>query len=274
MFKKYFFISLLTFSALFTIAQVVNESPANGYFSLNNFSGKAKPVLSSSFNPAALANLKNSSAGIYGEQRFLLKELSYYSFALALQTKPGNFGVNGYYSGSVEYNSMSLGGAYGRKLGEKADIGIQFDYSAFQLKGYGKTSFVNVQIGGLIHLSEQLHAGMHIKNLAGFRSNKQSEKLKTVYTVGLGYDASDKFFAAIAFQKEEDQQNDIHAMVRYDVQNNIGFKAGISTQVPVAYGGIIIGFKSFTIDVLSSYHPQLGITPGLALQYNFQKGIE
>ena len=270
MLRKFLFICLLTFPATFTIAQVANESPACGYFSLNNYSGKVRTVLSSTFNPAALANFKNSSAGIYGEQRFLLKDLSFYRFALALHTKPGNFGINGYYSGSVDYHSMSVGGAYGRKLGEKADIGIQFDYSTYQLKGYGKTSFVNMQIGGLIHLSEQLHAGLHVKNLAGFRSNQQSEKLKTVYTIGLGYDASDKFFASIAFQKEEDHQNDIHAMVRYDVQNNIGFKAGISTQVPVAYGGIIIGLKNFTIDVLSSYHPQLGITPGLALLYNFQ----
>lgn len=256
------------------MAQLVNESPSSGYFSLNNYSAKGKSVLSATFNPAALANLNLTSAGIYGEQRFLLKELSFYRFALALQTKPGNFGINGFYSGSADYHSMSVGGAYGRKLGEKADMGIQFDYSTYQLKGYGKTSFVNVQLGGLIHLSEQLHAGLHVKNLAGFRSNQQSEKLKTVYTVGLGYDASDKFFAAIAFQKEEDQQNDIHAMVRYDVQNNIGFKAGMSTQIPVAYGGIIIGLKNFTIDILSSYHPQLGITPGLALQYNFQKVME
>lgn len=259
---------------MFTIAQVVNESPSSGYYSLNNYTGKEKSVLSSTFNPAALANLKYSAAGIYGEHRFMLKELSFYRFALALNTKPGNFGLNGYYSGSVEYHSMSVGGAYGRKLGEKADIGIQFDYSSYQLKGYGNASFINVQMGGLIHLSEQLHAGLHVKNLAGFRSNQKSEKLRAVYTVGLGYDASENFFVAVAFQKEEDQKNDIHAMVRYDIQNNIGFKAGISTQVPVAYGGITFGLKNFTIDVLSSYHPQLGITPGLALQYKFQKVVE
>lgn len=169
---------------------------------------------------------------------------------------------------------MSVGGAYGRSLGDKADLGIQFDYSTYQLKGYGKASFVNVQMGGLLHLSEQLHAGLHVKNLAGFRSNQHSEKLKTVYTVGLGYDASDKFFAAFAFQKEEDQQNNIQALVRYDIQNNIGFKMGVSTQVPFFYGGVSIGLKNFFIDILSSYHPQLGITPGLALQYQFEKTDE
>lgn len=255
-------------------AQVVNESPASGYFSLNNYSGKITQVLSSTFNPATLGKLKNSSAGIYGEQRFFLKELSFYRFALAIHSKPGNFGINGYYSGSVEYNSMLVGGAYGRSLGDKADLGIQFDYSSYQLKGYGKASFVNVQIGGLLHLSEQLHAGLHVKNLAGFRSNQQSEKLKTVYTAGLGYDASDKFFAGIAFIKEEDQQNNIQALVRYDILNNIGVKMGISTQVPVFYGGVSIGVKNFIIDVLSSYQPQLGITPGLALQYQFEKTAE
>ena len=178
---------------LFTVvagAQVAKESGASGFYSLNNFSGQAPSAIVTAFNPAALSKIKNSSAGIFGEQRFLLKELAFYNFALAIQTKPGNFGINGYYSGSVEFNSMSVGAAYGRSLGEIVDIGIQFDYSSYKLKSYGKASFINVQMGSIFHLTEQFHAGIHIKNLAGFRSNQNSEKLNPLITVGIGFDVS------------------------------------------------------------------------------------
>lgn len=257
-------------SAIMTRAQVVNESVASGYYSLNNLSGQVPHPIAAAFNPAALAKIKNSSVGIFGEQRFLLKDLAFYHFALSLHTKPGNFGINGYYSGSVEFNSMSIGAAYGRSLGETVDIGIQFDYSSYQLKGYGKASFINVQMGSIFHLSEQFHAGIHVKNLAGFRSNQNIEKLNPLITIGLGFDASENFFAAIAFQKEMERQNDAQAMIRYKLQNKISLKAGLATQIPVAYAGISFTLKQFIIDVLSSHHPQLGITPGLSLQYNFQ----
>jgi hypothetical protein len=274
LFKNCLIISLICFSGTTAYTQIANESPASGYFAMNNFSNQEPTALATAFNPAVLARIKNTTAGIFGEKRFLLNELAFYRFAMALHTKPGNFGVNGYYSGSVNFNSISIGGSYGRQLGDKADVGIQFDYSSYQLKGYGRASYINVQLGSIFHLNEYLNAGIHVKNLAGFRSNKNSEPLNPVFTVGLGYDASENFYAAISFQKEVDHPNDISAMIRYKLQENISFKGGISTLIPVAYGGVSFGIKDFTIDLLSSYHPQLGITPGLALQYNFEQKQE
>ena len=71
-----------------------------------------------------------------------------------------------------------------------------------------------------------------------------------------------------------DKQNDVQTMIRYKIQNRINVKAGLATQIPVAYAGISFTIKKFVLDVLSSHHPQLGITPGLSLQYNFQSKPE
>jgi hypothetical protein len=46
-------------------------------------------------------------------------------------------------------------------------------------------------------------------------------------------------------------------------------RAGIETATSSAYFGIGLSLKSFRLDVTTGYHPQLGITPGLLLLFNF-----
>ena len=41
------------------------------------------------------------------------------------------------------------------------------------------------------------------------------------------------------------------------------------TATSSAWLGIGLNLKSFRVDVTNSYHPQLGITPGLLLLFNF-----
>jgi hypothetical protein len=48
-------------------------------------------------------------------------------------------------------------------------------------------------------------------------------------------------------------------------------RAGIATNTSVLYGGASLFLKTFRLDVAASYHPQLGVTPGLLLIYDFKK---
>jgi hypothetical protein len=95
----------------------------------------------------------------------------------------------GYY-GFSDYNESQIGLAYGRKLGSKVDVGVQFNYNAIRISSYGNSSAVNFEIGTVLHLTERLHAGVHVYNPAGGKFGKnQQEKLASVYTAGVGYEA-------------------------------------------------------------------------------------
>ena len=76
--------------------------------------------------------MKNASAGVYGERRFLLNELSLYNLRSLCQPTSGNFGVKAGYFGFSDYNESQMGLAYARKLGNKVDIGVQFNYNGIQ----------------------------------------------------------------------------------------------------------------------------------------------
>src|SRR4026207_440641 len=131
--KKNYLILLLIFFTLFIDGQTVRRPVAALYTGLGAYSVDHADVFSFTSNQASLAQMKNASAGVYGERRFLLEELALYQLAVAVPTKSGNFGIKAGYYGFSDYNESQMGLAYGRKLGSKVDIGVQFNYNAVRI---------------------------------------------------------------------------------------------------------------------------------------------
>jgi hypothetical protein len=238
-----------------------------GAYSLNHVD-----VFSFTSNQASLAQLKTAAAGVYGERRFFLNELNNYTAVLALPTSTGNFGLKTDYYGFSDYNETQLGLAYGRKLGSKVDIGAQFNYNGIRIAGYGNATAISFELGTVLHITDKLHAGVHVANPVGGKFGKnQEEKLSSVYTIGLGYDASEKFFISAEIEKEKDQPVNVNAGMQYKFLPQLLARVGMSTATSSAWFGLGLTIKTLRIDVTTNYHPQLGITPGLMLLFNFNK---
>jgi hypothetical protein len=259
---------LLLSLCLFNTAhsQTLRRPVAAPYIGFGAYSFNHTDVFSFSSNQASLAQLKNAAAGVYGERRFMLSELSNYNAAIGLPTRSGNFGLKAGYSGFSDYNETQIGLAYARRLGNKVDIGVQFNYNGIRLAGYGNASAISFEAGTIFHISDKLHTGFHINNPVGGKFGKdQQEKLPSVYTVGFGYDASEKFFFSAEVIKEEDQPVNVNAGLQYKFIPQLLARAGMSSATSSAWIGLGLSLKSFRLDVTTSYHPQLGITPGLLL---------
>ena len=267
------FLILLFLSIHFIVnGQTVRRPVAAVYAGLGSYSINHVDVFSFTNNQASLAQMKNASAGVYGERRFMLDELSLYQLAIAVPTNSGNFGVKAGYFGFSDYNESQMGLAYARKLGSKVDIGVQFNYNGILVSGYGNSSAINFEIGTVFHLTDKLHAGIHAYNPVGGKYGKNSdEKVASVYTVGLGYEASDKFFISTEIEKEEHQPVNINGGIQYKFLPQFMARAGIATNTSQVYAGVGLFLKTLRLDVAASYHPQLGVTPGLLLIYDFKK---
>ena len=272
---KTFLILLLIFCYSSFNGQTVRRPVAALYTGLGAYSIDHADVFSFANNQASLPQIRNVSAGAYGERRFMLDVLSLYQLAIAVPTKSGNFGVKAGYFGFSEYNESQIGLAYGRKLGTKLDVGVQFNYNGVQVSGYGNASAVNFEIGTILHLTDKLNAGVHAYNPVGGKFGKNAEeKLASVYTIGLGYEASDKFFVGAEIEKEENQPVNVNAGMQYRFLTQLMARAGIATNTSNVYAGVGLFLKTFRVDVVASYHPQLGITPGLLLIYNSHKKVD
>ncbi|HEX7848068.1 MAG TPA: hypothetical protein VF476_19855 [Chitinophagaceae bacterium] len=251
--------------------QIVRQPLAAPYLGTGAYSLHHVDVFSIIANQASLAQLKNTSVAVYGERRFLLNELNNYRAVAAIKTSSGHFALNAGYFGFADYNESQIGLAHARKLGNKINIGAQFNYNGISIAGYGNAAAISFELGTVFHLTEKLHAGIHINNPVGGKFGKeQPEKLPSVYTVGFGFEASEKFFISSEIIKEEDQPVNVNAGMQYRFTSQLMARAGISSATTSGWLGAGLILQSFRIDIMASYHSQLGVTPGLLLLFNFK----
>lgn len=254
-------------------AQTLRYSVAMPYVGLDAYSSRQTTVFSFTGNQAALAQQKQLAVGVYGERRFMLATNSAYRAALAIPSRLGNFGVQLNYAGFNHFSENAIGLAYARSLGKKIDVGIQFNYYGYRVPGYGQAATVNVEAGAILHVSDKLHGGFHVYNpMAAALSENTGEKLAAAYQLALGFDASDAFFISAAINKEEDKNMGITVGAQYQLMQQLFARAGFVSNTATAFAGLGLGWKNIRLEITGSYHPQLGLSPGLLLIFHLTKG--
>lgn len=241
--------------------------PSSGAYS-KNFSD-AFSIIS---NPASLSALNGFNAGIYGERRFMLAETSAYTAIVNVSSTSGNFALQADYFGYTDYNESQLGLAYGISLSEKIGIGAKFNYYNRHISSYGNASAFNFELGSLVHITDQLHAGVSVYNPLGSPLGKNTgETLTSLYKAGIGYEMSSSFFSSLEVIKEEGMDVNLHVGLQYKPLKQLFARAGMLTSPSSFYFGVGYIYRQLRLDVSVSFHQQLGISPGLLLLYQFKK---
>jgi hypothetical protein len=272
--RKLYFAILILISYT-SYGQALRQPVAARYPGLGAYSKNHVDAFSFSSNTAALAQINSTSIGVYGEKRFLLASTNLYSAVAALPTKQGNFGLQFDYFGYSNYNESQIGLAYARSLGSKLDIGIKFNYYGFRIPAYGNASSINFELGAIAHLTDKLHAGIHVYNPVGGKLSKtNNEELTSIYKFGIGYDASEKFLVSAEIIKEEDKPVSVDVGFQYNFLKQFIVRAGTSSETSNSYVGAGVSWKTFRLDLTAGYHPHLGFTPGLMLILQFNKKEE
>ena len=269
--RKVYIIFLSLFILNVVKAQSLHQPVAAPYVGLGAYSLHHVDVFSTTANQAALAQIKSASFGAYGERRFLLAATNMYSAIIAVPSREGNFAFQADYFGYKNYNESQLGIAYARSLGDKLDLGTKFNYYSFRIPGYEGSSAVTFEIGAILHVSDQLNAGVHFYNpVGGALSKTGNEKLASVYQFGMGYEASQYFFISAEIVKQENLPVNVNAGAQYNFLKQFFARFGVASQNESPYAGAGVSWDHFRLDVTASYHPQLGISPGLMLIVNFK----
>ena len=242
------------------------------YLKAVNYSSRHADVLSHAANEAALAQVNGFSAGVYVERKYLLDGFNQFSASIALPSKSGVFGLQLHQFGNIDFAQSQAGISYGRKLFDKLDVGALFHYNSFRVAGYGNASALNVEAGALLHITDQLHAGIHVANPYAARFGPyKTEKLSSVYSFGFGYDAGDQFFISTEVEKIEGMLLNFNASIHYKVAERLHARGGISSAATLMFLGTGYSFDNMRIDVTASIHQQLGMSPGIAIIFNQKK---
>jgi hypothetical protein len=151
------------------------------------------------------------------------------------------------------------------------DVGVQINYNRVSIGEYGAASAIGIEIGSLFHLSNDWCAGIHLTNPVSNRFGiDKKEKLPSVYTMGLGYRASDLVAACMEIIKEEDQPVQINTSVSYQFLPELLAKIGLTTATSSLWMAIDFTRKAYQLELSASYHPELGVSPAMLIIFNFK----
>jgi len=233
----------------------------------------ASGIWSVATNQAGIAWLQGWHAGLYAENRFLVKELCYESVALTWSGKPGAFGMVVSYYGFRLYNEITAGVTYARKFGRRFSAGVQLYYNRIQLgEGYGSKGLVSCKIGLMYKPDDSWTLGIQVCNPVPVKvTDYPEERLPILFRLGIGYDISGKVLVLLEGEKDLEHKPVIRTGIEIKLAKMVWGRLGVISDPFMVTGGIGLGLGKIRVDIATRYHMVLGFSPSLSVVYSFEK---
>lgn len=227
-------------------------------------------------NQAAWGSLKDINVGLGYNSRFLLKELSdrYLSFAMPLGKDKGVFGLNLSQFGYSQFNITKAGIGFARMFGPDFSVGLQFDaiHAGTDDEMYGSTTAFTFEGGFQYKLNEKISLGTSIFNPVQVELNENTgEQLPASICLGMVFRPDDVVLISADVVKEQYEPASLKAGFRYSMGETFCLRAGFSTGPFIVSGGAGLRFSNLMIDISTSYHQVLGMSPAVTISYAFNK---
>jgi hypothetical protein len=270
-------LALLSFSISNTVsAQIGNDMLGARSAALGGYNATLSDVWSTNNNQAGLGFVEDMTGGVYYENRFLLSETSYKAGAFVMPVKTGALGLSVSSFGYELYNETKAGLSYGQRFGDKFSVGVQLNYLSTKLtQEYGNKTSVTGAVGAIAKLSDEFTLGVHVYNPTRAKlAEYDNERIPTIMKLGLEYKFSDKVMFVVSTEKDVDFDARVNAGIEYHITEMFYLRGGISTN-PTQYAfGAGMQLKHFKVDISSSFHQTLGMTPAVSIIYSRKKSAK
>lgn len=228
-------------------------------------------------NPAGIAGLKGTSAGLFYQQHFLSEELASQALAVALPLGKGHLGIGADRFGYSLYNETRGSITYAMPFGDGLRAGIQMEYLGVRLgENYGSTGTLVAQLGVQARITEALWIGAHLYNPSQARLGTSTEggvpvdeRVPTLLRAGFTYTFSNKLLMTLEAEKDIDRRERIRAGLEYTPHKVLYLRTGISTAPTGSHFGVGLHLDRVDVDMAVAVRSQLGPTPMLNLNYRF-----
>jgi len=262
---------LLLFAGAGTL-QAANESNFYGprAFSAGQVSSLFRDVWSVQNNPGALGYLERNAAAVSYERRYSAFSMLAFSAACSFKNW-GTFGLAASRFGPEFFNQSRAGLSWGKSFGI-ASIGVQGQWYQVSSKDFNSRHYFLLNFGGIARLGEKLHFSGSISNLTQTKSQENETRvLPTILNAGLSLQANSNLLILLEIQKDLDEKAGVNAGAEYRFAGNCFARTGFSTLSKTASLGFGLFWRDMQLDFGSSWHPELGFSQCIGLQYLFGK---
>ncbi len=222
-------------------------------------------------NQAGLAQLTELGVILSAESRFIQSPINNFGAATALPSKFGVFGLALSHYGIQDFNEQKIGLTYARKLTKGLSLGAQFDFINVNIPTYGAKGALTFEIGLQAAISKEIQLGVHVFSPINVEVI-DDYAIPTIYRAGIAYIPSSKTQLTLEIEKDIDFPTRVRTGVEYRFIEDFYMRVGAATAPTIVTFGIGVQVPSgLGIDISSSYHQILGITPSVAIIYTPKK---
>ncbi|MGE5681058.1 MAG: hypothetical protein ACM34K_09290 [Bacillota bacterium] len=253
----YIYIFLLV-SCLSHFAQI---SPGARQISLSNSDvALSDDVFSVFTNPSGLAQMNWREIGIYySPSPFGMKELANAYLCYHEPSAIGSFGLGLMTYGFELYRENHITMAYSNNY-KDFYFGLSAKLNLITIKGYGSTSAILFNIGGLVYLSDDIKWGVNAQNISHATIGNEKGQLPYGFNTGISYLPADEVSINIATEKAESFQYSFKLGLEYNLLKYIYLRSGFSTDPDRFSAGLGINYSFIEFDYSIFTHLELGLT--------------
>jgi hypothetical protein len=263
--------TFLIVNVFFCNAQSVTDAVGGQRWMLGGTSAAHVNAWSAANNAGAITEVSSPQIGLYNEQRFGNNNLRLNNISFVSPVKKylhiGGF-VN--YFGYQAFNQQKIGMSVAKKLSETLSLGVQANYVATNIEGYGSTGTMAFGVGVMVKPIIGMRIGFTVFNITQQTyPNATPEAIQPYAKLGLAYDVSEKITLHTEADQVLNQDIIIRGGILYKIHPIVQLALGAASK-PVYYtGGTSLLIKKLRLDIAVSIHEVLGVTPHIGISYKF-----
>lgn len=222
-------------------------------------------------NPAGISTLKSPSLALSFQNNFIGTGVKTQSVLAVFPTKILIAGAYVHsYGLSQVYSDLSTGVSLARLFGSALGMGLTFNYHQLKISNYGENKSVSIDFGAQYYFTEKWTMGAYFRNPENTANgNELYKKTSTHIVLGNSYRFTTEILMSMDMKYILDQGFDASLGMEYAVVEWLKLRGGLSLHHFQRYAGFGFGYKDFVFDMATAFHPRLGISPQIGLQYGF-----
>jgi len=228
-------------------------------------------------NQAVMSFYNKMAAGLYYDNRFLLKETStaVIGFMYPVTKKGDVFAVSLNHYGGHNFGNLQAGLAYSKSFANVFSFGLQFDYlyNYFGETTYGHRSGFTFETGIYGQITPDFSIGFHVYNPARLKMvtyNEVKEYIPTILRLGMAYHFEKKCVVGVEVEKNLETKMQYHAGIEYIFSDYFILRGGVCLPDFSFSLGMGTQIKKLSIDIAFSYHSRLGLSPQITVLYKMK----
>ncbi|QQT24332.1 DNA-binding protein [Sphingobacterium spiritivorum] len=262
--KKLIFLMLISLKA---VSQPFNAAPFQG---IGNTGIALGGIYSLTNNPAGLVEIDELNVAVAYQKYFLMQDIQTQAAYFALPLKElGAIGFSVHSYGIPSLSSfLRTNISYARNFADILSTSVSLNYHRKSVAKYGGEQVMSFDLGLQYACNPSLTVGFIFKNITNaVLKGAVTDRIVQEIGAGTNYRISSGLMVNVDLISDLQERWFVRSGLEYRLHPSLVVRGGVSSNPIEYFAGLGFVLPRVRIDLSSSFHPNLGTSPQIALAY-------